>query len=49
MRGTEDNLEFKAFLKGKGIDFKYEEGPGDHDWDYWNAGIEKAVEWFAWK
>lgn len=49
MRGTEDNLEFKAFLKGKGIDFKYEEGPADHDWDYWNAGIEKAVEWFAWK
>lgn len=42
----EDNLKFKKFLEGKGIDFKYEEGPGNHDWDYWNAGIEKAIDWF---
>lgn len=52
MCGTEDvlypdNLEFKAFLEEKGIPLKYEDGPGDHDWDYWNTGIEKAIQWFV--
>lgn len=52
MCGTEDvlypdNLEFKSFLSEKGILFKYEDGPGGHEWDYWNTGIEKAVKWFS--
>ena len=43
----EDNLEFKTFLEEKGIELKYEEGPGNHDWDYWNRGIQKAIDWFV--
>lgn len=52
MCGTEDvlypdNLSFKNYLEEKNIPFKYEEGPEDHDWHYWDAGIEKAIKWFA--
>ncbi len=51
MCGTEDyvygdNLNFKSFLEEKKIEFKFEEGSGKHDWDYWNTGIEKAIKWF---
>lgn len=52
MCGTEDelyqdNLDFKKYLEGHDINFKYEEGPGGHDWEYWNAGIHKAIQWFT--
>lgn len=52
MCGTEDfiykdNVEFKAFLESKGISFKYEEGPGEHDYAYWDQGILKAVKWMT--
>ena len=48
--GTEDflyknNQEFKKFLEENGADFTYEEGPGIHDWKFWNAYITKGVEW----
>lgn len=45
----EDNVEFKGFLESKGISFKYEEGPGDHDYTYWDAGILKAMQWMSGK
>lgn len=41
----EDNVNFKAYLEDKNISFKYEEGPGEHDYAYWDAGILKAVTW----
>lgn len=39
--GTEDSLysvnqEFRAFLDEQGADFRYEEGPGGHNWTFWN-------------
>ncbi|WP_411841910.1 alpha/beta hydrolase [Salinicoccus sp. HZC-1] len=52
MCGTEDelyqnNLDFKKYLEDHAVDFKYEDGPGGHDWEYWNEGIHKAIQWFA--
>lgn len=52
MCGTEDfiyeeNVAFKAFLKSKDILFKYEEGPGEHDYAYWDQGILKAIQWMT--
>ena len=43
----EDNVEFKSFLESKDVSFKYEEGPGDHDYAYWDQGILKAIKWMT--
>lgn len=40
-----DNVKFKSFLESQNISFKYEEGPGDHDYAYWDNGILKAIKW----
>lgn len=39
----EPNRDFKAFLESLGIDVKYYETPGVHDWKFWNEYIEKAI------
>ena len=48
--GTEDFLlshsrGFRDLLKENGFDVSYEEGPGDHNWDFWDTYIKKALEW----
>jgi putative tributyrin esterase len=48
--GTEDYLlrasrSFADFLKANGTDVTYEEGPGMHDWDFWDTYIQKVLEW----
>ena len=48
--GTEDflidnNRGFHQFLNDKGVKHTYVEGPGAHDWDYWNEYIVKAMDW----
>ena len=48
--GTEDSLfepdeKFRDLLKEKGFDVTWECGPGIHDWAFWDAYIEKALEW----
>ena len=48
--GTEDflyptNQVMKKFLEDNKANFKYEEGPGIHDWKFWNTYIVKGVEW----
>lgn len=49
--GTEDyiyplNQSFKAAAEKYGIELTYEEGPGQHDWEYWDANIQRALKWF---
>ncbi|WP_155838009.1 hypothetical protein [Butyrivibrio sp. FCS014] len=39
------NQILRRFLKENEANFKYEEGPGIHDWKFWNAYITKGVEW----
>ena len=47
--GTEDalydrNQRFRRFLEEEKISFIYEEGPGMHDWYFWNEYIERGIE-----
>ena len=46
--GTEDTLldanrDFARFLKENGADITYEEGPGIHDWVFWNEYIDRGI------
>ncbi len=48
--GTEDGLispnrVFRDHLQSLGYDVTWEEGPGVHDWNFWDAYILKALEW----
>ena len=48
--GTEDfllqnNRDYRDFLLDKGVDLTYEEGPGGHEWDFWDRFILKILDW----
>ena len=48
--GTEDfllesNRDYRDFLKQEAIDFTYIEGPGSHDWTFWDTYIEQTINW----
>lgn len=39
------NRTFRDFLEKQGIAHHYEEGPGGHDWDYWDEQIRLGMAW----
>lgn len=48
--GTEDflyadNLRFRDHVRKLPLDLTYEEGPGDHNWAYWDVMIQKVLAW----
>ncbi|MGM9643301.1 MAG: alpha/beta hydrolase [Eubacteriales bacterium] len=48
--GTEDglyrdNLTFRDFMQKTDFDYTYAEGPGIHNWVFWNEWVEKAIIW----
>jgi S-formylglutathione hydrolase FrmB len=48
--GTEDSLyganqEFRQFLAEQDASFRYEEGPGGHNWFFWNEYLDRALAW----
>ena len=48
--GTEDSLlphsrNFRELLEANGFHVTYEEGPGGHEWDFWDTYIKKALDW----
>ena len=48
--GTEDfllegNRKMRDYMKAAGVDVTYEEGPGAHEWDFWNRYIKKVIDW----
>ncbi len=48
--GTEDalvrsNRQFRDFLKAEGADFAYDEGPGRHNWTFWNQYLPRGLSW----
>lgn len=52
--GTEDflyadNLRFRSRARDLGIDIRYEEGPGEHTWDFWDASIRRVLDWLPLK
>lgn len=52
--GTEDylykdNIRFKEFVEELNFDYTYEEGPGIHEWGYWDKMIQRVLEWLPLK
>lgn len=50
--GTEDflyeeNQTFRREIADKGFEFKYEEGPGEHTWDFWDKWIVPALDFMT--
>lgn len=48
--GTEDfiypqNVHFRDVLSRLPLDLTYEEGPGNHDWSYWDRMIQNVLAW----
>ena len=48
--GTEDflytqNTRFRDVVQPLGFDYLYEEGPGDHNWAYWDTMISRVLTW----
>ena len=48
--GTEDSLlpvnrAFHQFLTDHDLPVTYEEGPGGHEWDFWNTYLLKILNW----
>jgi enterochelin esterase-like enzyme len=42
----EQNVRLSGFLKERGYDHEFQEWPGDHDWDFWDVSIQKALRFF---
>ena len=48
--GTEDflyneNQSFRDLCSRHDFDLKYEEGPGSHEWGFWDNYIQNILEW----
>ena len=48
--GTEDdlypdNVRFRDTVRRLPLDFTYEEGPGEHNWAYWDKMIQRVLRW----
>jgi S-formylglutathione hydrolase FrmB len=48
--GTEDflydqNLRFRDHALALGLDLTYEQGPGEHEWGYWDRMIQRVLAW----
>lgn len=48
--GTEDflylmNTRFRDLIQPLGFDYHYEEGPGTHEWGYWDTKIQRVLDW----
>lgn len=41
----EDNLQFLDACRQTTLDLTYTEGPGAHDWGYWDARIQDVLKW----
>jgi S-formylglutathione hydrolase FrmB len=48
--GTEDdlypdNVRFRDAVQKLPLDLTYEEGPGEHNWAYWDKMIQNVLAW----
>ena len=41
----EGNRKMRDYMTAAGVDVTYEEGPGAHEWDFWNRYIKKVIDW----
>jgi S-formylglutathione hydrolase FrmB len=50
--GTEDfiypdNIRFRDAVRKLPLDLTYEEGPGEHNWAYWDTMIQRVLAWMC--
>ncbi|HCW7442424.1 TPA: esterase family protein [Staphylococcus aureus] len=43
----QDNLDFIDYLSRKNVPYQFEDGPGDHDYAYWDQAIKRAITWMV--
>ncbi len=48
--GTEDflyegNIKFRDHVRSLGLELTYKEGPGTHEWGYWDTMIQDVLAW----
>jgi putative tributyrin esterase len=43
----QDNLVFRDHDARLGLGLTYEEGPGTHEWQYWDTQIQRVLEWLG--
>jgi S-formylglutathione hydrolase FrmB len=41
----EDNRRFRAHAAQIGLPLTYEEGPGEHEWGFWDHYIQRVLAW----
>lgn len=41
----EENQKFRRHLENLKIEFTYDEGPGTHEWGYWDQKIQQIIRW----
>ena len=41
----EDNVHFRDVVSKLALDLTYEEGPGEHNWAYWDKMIQRVLVW----
>ncbi|WP_315371324.1 alpha/beta hydrolase family protein [Paenibacillus xylanexedens] len=41
----EDNQTFRQACEQTNFELTYEEGPGEHEWGYWDAKIQDVLKW----
>ncbi len=42
-----DNLRFRDTVQKLPFDYTYEEGPGEHTWDFWDRMIQNVLAWMV--
>lgn len=42
-----DNLKFRDWAESLSLDLTYEEGPGSHNWEYWDQQIQRVLDWLS--
>ena len=42
----QDNLAFKKKMEASSLEYRYGEGPGIHEWKFWDTWIVKALDFF---
>lgn len=41
----EDNVRFRDLAQELGLPLTYDEGPGEHEWGYWDGQILRVLKW----
>jgi putative tributyrin esterase len=41
----EDNLQFRDVCRDTSLSLTYDEGPGNHEWGYWDTKIQNILAW----